>query len=105
MHDPVPAEPTTPALSERDRQILAFEAQWWRHAGAKEEAIRQEFGFSPARYYQLLNVLIDSPEAFRHDPMLIKRLQRMRSARLRNRSGRAAAMPRSPGASPDPTDR
>lgn len=76
-------------LSERDVSILAFERQWWRHAGAKEQAIREDFGLSAARYYQLLGALIDSPAALVHDPMLVKRLQRMRDARLAARTARS----------------
>lgn len=75
-------------LSERDVAILAFERQWWAHAGAKEQAIRDEFDLSSARYYQLLGALIDSPVALVHDPMLIKRLQRMRETRAAARSRR-----------------
>ncbi|HEY8588682.1 MAG TPA: DUF3263 domain-containing protein [Naasia sp.] len=75
-------------LSERDVAILAFERTWWRHAGAKEEAIREEFGISAARYYQLLGVLMDSPAALIHDPMLVKRLQRLRDARVARRQAR-----------------
>ncbi len=85
------AEPgsTPPRLDERDEAILAFERQWWKHAGAKEEAIRAEFSFSAARYYQLLGALIDSPLALAHDPMLVKRLQRMREARSQARVRRS----------------
>lgn len=75
-------------LSERDRQILAFERQWWKYAGAKEQAIRELFDMSATRYYQLLNILIDRPEALAHDPMLVKRLRRMRSQRQRQRAAR-----------------
>ncbi|WP_441799297.1 DUF3263 domain-containing protein [Leifsonia sp. RAF41] len=75
-------------LNDRDAAILAFERQWWRHAGAKEQAIREEFGLSAARYYQLLGALIDRPEALRHDPMLVKRLLRLREARLAARHAR-----------------
>ena len=69
------------ALSERDQQMLAFERQWWRYAGAKEQAVKDLFGMSSTRYYQVLNVLIDSPASLAHDPMLVKRLRRMRSTR------------------------
>jgi hypothetical protein len=79
---------SAPALSERDVAILAFERRWWRHAGAKEQAIRDDFGLSAARYYQLLGALIDLPAALAHDPMLVKRLQRMRDARLDARTAR-----------------
>ena len=56
-------EQSLPTLGEREQRILVFERQWWRHAGAKEEAIRSEFGLSAARYYQVLNALLDSPAA------------------------------------------
>ena len=77
-------------LSDRDRALLGFEAEWRRHAGAKEEAIRAELGMSPARYYQLLGRLIDTADAQAHDPMLVKRLRRLRDARALARMGRAA---------------
>lgn len=75
-------------LSERDREIIAFERQWWKYAGAKEQAIRDLFDMSATRYYQVLNALIDSPAALEADPMLIKRLRRLRASRQRARSAR-----------------
>ncbi|SNT61674.1 Protein of unknown function [Actinomadura meyerae] len=75
-------------LSDRERRILAFERQWWKYAGAKEQAIRELFDMSATRYYQLLNILIDRPEALECDPMLVKRLRRMRSQRQRSRAAR-----------------
>ena len=92
--DSLAAERTTSAgtltvdLSDRDQQILAFERQWWKYAGAKEQAIRELFAMSATRYYQVLNALIDSPAALAHDPMLIKRLRRMRTTRQRARTAR-----------------
>lgn len=77
-------------LSDRERAILSFEGEWFRHAGAKEEAIRADLGMSPARYYQLLGRLIDTAEAQEHDAMLVKRLRRLRDARLAGRATRAA---------------
>ena len=75
-------------LSRRDREILAFERQWWKYAGAKEQAIRELFDMSATRYYQVLNALIDTPEAMAADPMLVKRLRRLRASRQRQRSAR-----------------
>lgn len=75
-------------LDERDKQVLEFERQWWRYAGAKEQAIRELFELSATRYYQLLNALIDRPEALVADPMLVKRLRRLRASRQRVRSAR-----------------
>ncbi|MFI0424869.1 DUF3263 domain-containing protein [Spongiactinospora gelatinilytica] len=83
---------TTGGLTERDREILAFERQWWRYAGAKEQAIREAFGFSATRYYQLLGELVERQEALAHDPMLIKRLRRLRAARQRERAARRLGM-------------
>ncbi len=80
-------------LSERDRAILDFERGWWRHAGAKEAAIRSQFSLSAARYYQLLNAVVDLPGALRHDPMLVKRLLRARDARTAARAARALPHP------------
>lgn len=84
----VPADPAPSGLSDRDKRILAFEHEWWRHAGAKDEAIRAEFGLTSARYYQLLNAVIDSPAAVVHEPMLVRRLQRVRDARTSARTMR-----------------
>jgi hypothetical protein len=90
--DQLPEPEPEPALTEREERILAFERQWWRHAGAKEQAIRDTFDLSATRYYQVLNALLDNPAALAHDPMLVKRLRRLRATRSRARtrsSGRA----------------
>ena len=83
------AEPLATPLGERERRVLEFERHWWRHAGAKEEAIRRQFDLGPTAYYQLLSRLIDEPAALAHDPMLVKRLQRQRAARRRQRARRS----------------
>ncbi|MQA07362.1 MAG: DUF3263 domain-containing protein [Pseudonocardiaceae bacterium] len=75
-------------LSEREHEVLAFERQWWKYQGAKEQAIRELFGMSATRYYQILNALLEKPEALRVDPMLVKRLRRMRASRQRARAAR-----------------
>lgn len=78
-------------LSRREHEMLAFERQWWRHAGAKETAIRDRFGLAPTRYYQALNALVDRPAALAADPVLVRRLRRLRAARQRQRSPRSWA--------------
>lgn len=75
-------------LDDRQRQILAFERQWWKFAGAKEGEIRETFDLSSTRYYQALNALIDLPEALEYDPLLVRRLRRLRAARAQQRSAR-----------------
>ena len=73
---------------ERWRDILDFERNWWKLSVPKEFAIRERLGVSPARYYQLLNRLIDRPEALEYDPMLVQRLRRLRESRRRKRFAR-----------------
>ena len=75
-------------LSRREYDILAFERQWWKYAGAKEEAIKEHFSMSATRYYQVLNALVDRPEALAADPMLVKRLRRLRASRQKARAAR-----------------
>ncbi len=84
-----PAEREAPVeLSQRDRDILEFERHWWKYAGAKEQAVREKFDMSSTRYYQVLNALIDRPEALQADPLLVRRLRRLRASRQRQRSAR-----------------
>ena len=75
-------------LTRREHDILAFERQWWKYAGSKEDAIKELFSMSATRYYQVLNALVDRPEALAVDPLLVRRLRRMRAARQRQRSER-----------------
>ena len=75
-------------LTDRDREILALERLWWQYAGAKEQAIRDKFDMSATRYYQVLNALIDREDALAFDPLLVKRLRRLRAGRQRSRSAR-----------------
>lgn len=75
-------------LSERDREILAFERTWWKIGGSKERTIRERFDMSATRYYQILGELIDSPAALAEDPMLVRRLRRHRAARQAQRAAR-----------------
>ncbi|MBX6357096.1 MAG: DUF3263 domain-containing protein [Micromonosporaceae bacterium] len=81
-----PVTPQPDRLTEREEQILAFERLWWKHAGSKEQAIRDTFGLSATHYYQLLNGLLDNPAALAYDPVLVGRLRRLRSSRARSRA-------------------
>ena len=76
------------SLTPREVEMLAFERQWFKYAGAKEQAIRELFDMSATRYYQTLNALIDRPAALEHDPMLVRRLRRTRQTRQRRAAGR-----------------
>jgi len=80
--------PVPESLTDRDREILALERLWWQYTGTKEQAIREKFDMSTTRYYQILNALIDREDALAFDPLLVKRLRRLRAQRQRTRSAR-----------------
>jgi hypothetical protein len=88
--EPEPATTTTirHALTDRERAMLAFERSWWRHAGSKEQAIRETFELSATHYYRLLNALLDVPAAAEFDPLVVGRLRRLRASRTRRRTRR-----------------
>ena len=75
-------------LTDQQREILAFEREWWRYATAKEQAARDRFGLAPGDYYRTLSMLIDMDEALEHDPLLVRRLRRLRVSRRRHRATR-----------------
>jgi hypothetical protein len=90
LHE-VSAQVAPTGLSRREHEMLTFERQWWRQAGAKETAIRDRFGVPPTRYYQVLNALVDRPAALAADPLLVRRLRRLRRARARTRSSHGSS--------------
>ncbi len=83
-------------LTDREIDILDFERCWWKHAGVKEQAIRDRFDMSATRYYQLLNDLLENPAAMNYDPILVKRLKRLRTYRQRKRVARLLGAEYSP---------
>ena len=83
-------------LSQRDLDILDFERTWWKHAGVKEQAIKERFEMSATRYYQVLNDLLEQPAAMEYDPILVKRLKRLRVYRQRQRVARLLGAEYSP---------
>ena len=83
-------------LDEREQAVLDFERSWWKHAGVKEQAIKERFDMSATRYYQLLNELLEKPAAMAYDPILVKRLKRLRVYRQRQRVARLLGAEYSP---------
>ncbi|MEI6870212.1 MAG: DUF3263 domain-containing protein [Actinomycetota bacterium] len=81
-------ESAATSLTDLEMRILEFERNWWRFAGAKEVAIKELFDLTAPRYYQLLNDLIDRDDALEASPMLVKRLRRLREARMQARTAR-----------------
>ncbi len=79
-------------LDDRARRVLEFERDWWGHSGAKEQSIRREFGWTSARYYQVLNAVIDTDVAVRYDPVFVGRLRAVRDDRAQQRRTRRSGM-------------
>lgn len=73
-------------LTERDKAILDFERSWWSQSGPKETLIVEKFDLSASRYYQILNELVDTDAAYDHDPLVVRRLRRLRDRRRRART-------------------
>jgi len=84
---PEPA-PRDVAPTELGRSVLAFERDWNGTGGAKEAAIRSQLGLTATRYYQVLHAVIDDPAALAEDPLLVRRLQRLRAKRAASRAAR-----------------
>jgi hypothetical protein len=85
-HPSIPTSDRVPNLDQRSRDVLDFEREAWKLTVSKQRAIRERFGFSPSRYHQLLHRIIDRPEALAYDPMLVRRLRRVRAVRRRSRT-------------------
>ncbi len=84
-------------LAQKERDILDFERSWWKHAGVKEQAIKERFEMSATRYYQMLNEILEKPAALAYDPILVKRLKRLRVYRQRQRVARLLGAEYTPG--------
>ena len=83
---------TPDGLTALEYGVLTFEKQWWQYPGSKEKAIREMFALSPTRYYQVLNDVIDKPAALVVEPLLVRRLRRLRASRQKARSARRFAI-------------
>lgn len=83
------------ALTDRDRAILDFERTWWTEPGPKEAAIKDRFALSSGRYYTLLNALVETQDAMDYDPLVVRRLRRLKERRRRARYERNAGNGRS----------
>jgi hypothetical protein len=79
------------ALTDAERALLDFAGRWYRYPGAQEQAMRDELGISATTYWQRVNALIDQPDALAYAPTTVKRLRRLRAARLAARSVRRLA--------------
>lgn len=76
------------SLTVREHMVLEVERRRWKFAGAKEQHVLEHLGWNPTRYHQVLNHLLDRPEALAADPQLVNRLRRLRDQRSRARSAR-----------------
>ena len=80
------SQPLSNGLTKLEIEMLDFERTWWRYAGVKESSLKELFNLTPPAYYQLLNNLIDRNDALIAEPILVKRLRRLRDGRTAQRS-------------------
>ena len=73
------------ALDEREKAILDFERIWWTLDNPKDALIRERFHCSATDYYQELNQVLQHPDALAYDPLVVRRLHRLRDRRRRAR--------------------
>jgi hypothetical protein len=73
-------------LDDVERAVLEFEKLHWKYAAVKETQVLERWGWSMTRYYQVVNALLDRPEAEAAEPMLVRRLRRLREARKKQRT-------------------
>lgn len=87
-------------LTDHERALLDFERHWWRYGATRADAARARFGLGGTEHRRMVGALMDRPEALAHDPVLVRRLRRMRVSHRTTRSAagqaRAAARPRAP---------
>lgn len=64
-------------LTLQDRKIIDFERAWWLFPGPKDRTIADMLDVTPNHYYDRLRVLLDSADAYRYDPLTVRRLRRL----------------------------
>ena len=78
-------------LNQRDRDILEFEQSWWESEIPMDQGVRERFQLTEAEYVAALDELIASDEALAAEPLLVRRLRRLRDRRRKQHSARRTA--------------
>ncbi|MFT4864715.1 MAG: hypothetical protein ACI9CV_001293 [Ilumatobacter sp.] len=79
-------------LSERHAAMLDFERSWWTNDDPRDQVVRARFQCSPEEYDAEIAVVLENPDAAEHDPLVVRRLKRLRlRARKARIDGVAAA--------------
>lgn len=77
-------------LTVAEHMALQVEDVYWAGTGPKDTVIRETLGISPVRHSQLVDALIDRPDAEETYPALVHRLRRLRDLRAAQRGRRAS---------------
>jgi hypothetical protein len=80
-------------LPERHAAMLDFERSWWSNDEPRDQVIRARFQCSPDEYHAELTTVLDDPAAMDHDPLVVRRMKRLRlrARKLRHDGAEAAA--------------
>lgn len=68
-------------LTVREKMTLDLAGRYFKHAGRRDAVAREVLGFTPWRFSQVVNDLLDRPDALAYSPQTVRRLQRLREAR------------------------
>jgi hypothetical protein len=84
-------QPERAGLTARERAVLEFEQSWWLSRVPKDQAVREQFQLTEAEYAVLLDDLIDTEVAMSAEPLLVRRLRRLRERRRTVQTARRTA--------------
>ena len=78
-------------LTEREKDILDFEQSWWSLSVPREQAVRDRFQLTETEYVEVLEMLIATEAALEAEPLLVRRLRRMKDRRRQEHVARRTA--------------
>ena len=78
-------------LTEREKDILEFEQSWWSLSIPREQAVRDRFELTETEYVEVLEMLIATEAALEAEPLLVRRLRRMKDRRRQEHVARRTA--------------
>jgi hypothetical protein len=79
-------------LTVRQKMALDIAGRRYRYEAVREQHVRERLGCTPTRFWQIVDALLDDPEALAYAPTTVRRLARLREQRraARTRGFRSA---------------
>ena len=76
-------------MTDTETAALVLAAQHYRYPAARDTHALERLGMSPVRFAQVVDALLDRPDALAAMPREVNRLRRLRDARRAQRGRRA----------------